>query len=529
MKSPLLASLSLATAPIAALLVAACSSDGAVTTAPPSGAPGGAASSAAPPAEGRDASAGAPSIVGRWISETVETRQDAQHHPLYLRRDFTTTSTRSEARLDFYADADGAAPTVSVVVAGPYTLGAPWSAVAGSFQGTFTFDDARITPRAQGLVDALNAAAPGTCGSLPFRVNVEQSVNDTGGCAALGIDLRQRNTEYDIVKLDGDELSYGARPDDGGGLDTPGRRPTALQVPLVRVADRPDPRASIAALGLPGTAYYPESLGASADGALYIGSVSGAGIVKFAPGATQPAPFAAKTALKSVAGVVADDARGELLVCENDLASLGVSAPVLHVFDLATEAEKGRYPFPAPGFCNDVALGDGGARYVTDSFGAIYTLAGGAASLVLFSKDPSLAPATAGGFGADGIAWDPSGAVYVGTFTDGRLLRVPVKGDGSAGAAESVAVTPALSKPDAIRRLADGTLLVVEGAGRLTKVTVQGATARGAVLRDGLDAPTSAVVSGGVTWVTEGQIDGFLSPDHPKPRLPFLVRRASTP
>jgi len=43
-----------------------------------------------------------------------------------------------------------------------------------------------------------------------------------------------RDTEYDIVKVEGDKLYYGARPSDGSGLDKPEKRPTALQVPLIR-------------------------------------------------------------------------------------------------------------------------------------------------------------------------------------------------------------------------------------------------------------------------------------------------------
>jgi len=204
---------------------AACSSDSGSSTAP------------APTTPIPDASPAAPSIVGHWISEGVETRTDAQEKTTYLRRDFRNEAARSAARFDFYADAAGAAPTLSLTLGGPYTIGGPWSAVPGSFEGTFVFDDAKITPHVQSLVDTLNAAPAGTCGAQPFALDVEESVTGTGGCAALGVDLRNHNTEYDLVKVDGDRLYYGARPDDGGGLDTPERRPKALQAPVVRAAD----------------------------------------------------------------------------------------------------------------------------------------------------------------------------------------------------------------------------------------------------------------------------------------------------
>jgi hypothetical protein len=66
---------------------------------------------------------------------------------------------------------------------------------------------------------------------------VEQDVTATHGCLPLGLDLVHRGTEYDLVKVEGDQLYYGARPADGSGLDTPEKRPTALQVPLVRAEE----------------------------------------------------------------------------------------------------------------------------------------------------------------------------------------------------------------------------------------------------------------------------------------------------
>jgi hypothetical protein len=67
---------------------------------------------------------------------------------------------------------------------------------------------------------------------------VEQDVTATHGCLPLGLDLLHRGTEYDLVKVEGDKLYYGARPADGSGLDTPERRPAALQVPLVRAEEK---------------------------------------------------------------------------------------------------------------------------------------------------------------------------------------------------------------------------------------------------------------------------------------------------
>lgn len=175
----------------------------------------------------------APDITGHWVSEGIETRSGANNSKLYLLRDFQTAETHSAARFDFFADAAGAQPTVSVWLDGPYTLGKAWDAVEGAYTGEFTFSTLKVTPRSAGMVDYLNSSAAGTCGSKPFTLGVEQDVSDTG-CLTLGLDLKNKATEYDIVKREGDKLYYGARPTDGSGLDTPEKRPTALQVPLVR-------------------------------------------------------------------------------------------------------------------------------------------------------------------------------------------------------------------------------------------------------------------------------------------------------
>lgn len=174
----------------------------------------------------------APDITGHWVSPGVETRSGANDSKLYLKRDFQTEDTHSAARFDFFANEAGTQPTVSVWLDGPYTLGAPSPAVPDAYSGEFTFKTLKITARAPGMVDYLNSSAAGTCGTRPFTLDIEQDVSSTG-CLTLGIDLKNKPTEYDIVKREGDQLFYGARPTDGSGLDSPDKRPTALQVPLV--------------------------------------------------------------------------------------------------------------------------------------------------------------------------------------------------------------------------------------------------------------------------------------------------------
>jgi hypothetical protein len=175
-----------------------------------------------------------PSIRGHWVSLAVEERPGANGSTSYLRRDFTSDDQRSTARLMLYSDPEGTQPTLTIHLEGPYTIGEPSTAVPGAYEGDFHFDTAKLTTHNAFFLNLLNSANAGTCGLAPWELDVEQDVTATRGCLPLGLDLVNRDTEYDIIKVEGEKLYYGARPADGSGLDTPEKRPTALQVPLVR-------------------------------------------------------------------------------------------------------------------------------------------------------------------------------------------------------------------------------------------------------------------------------------------------------
>jgi sugar lactone lactonase YvrE len=221
--------------------------------------------------------------------------------------------------------------------------------------------------------------------------------------------------------------------------------------------------------------------------------------------------------------VLVDDAAGELLVCASDLGFVG--RPRVVAFDLKTGAEVARYEFPAAGACSDLARDGAGALYVTDiAAGVIYRAAPGARSLAPWSAPAELAPTAPGQFTANGIAVvGPS--LFVVSFATGRLVRIGIGPNGAPGAPVEIAVTPRLELPDGLRRLDDGGLLVAEGVGRLTRLTVLGGQASGEVLAAGLDAPSSVAVAGRQAWVSEGQVRRFFGTDPTPPNLPFRVRR----
>jgi sugar lactone lactonase YvrE len=287
-------------------------------------------------------------------------------------------------------------------------------------------------------------------------------------------------------------------------------------------------------IALPGEAAYPESITATADGALYVSNFAGGGVIRIEPGASSGevwiAPGAFET--RSTFGVLADEASGTLWVCSNDLSALGIQGPsdvkgaALKGFDLKTGAGKISASFPvSPAICNDIAIGPDGAAYVTNTLGPqILRLKPGAQTLEVWKSDPQLAPEGQES-GLDGIAFGLDGNLYVDTFTKAKLFRIEVK-DGQAGALTPLTPSRPLVLTDGLRPLGDGAFLLAEGGGRLDRMTVSGNTANVEVLRDGIaGGVTSAAKVGATAFITVGQLAFITEPARKgnKPELPFRV------
>lgn len=274
-------------------------------------------------------------------------------------------------------------------------------------------------------------------------------------------------------------------------------------------------------LTLPGDAYHPESLFADADDTLYVGSLVTGQVIAFADGETEgTVVVGASSGVTGVAGVTIRE--GELWLCSIDTS-----------FQRATEVKsfaldgtpRTTHALGDGRFCNDLAFDDAGALYITDSFsGTVLRLDPDAAAPEPWVEDPVLAPAAPGGFGLDGLAV-VGGAVYVNTFDTGHLYRIAITTDGAAGPVEPITVTPPLTAPDGMRALDDRTLLIAEGTGRLTRVTIDGTTATATPLATDLDQPTGVALARGSAWVTEGQLARLFAMPPSPPNLPFTIRR----
>jgi len=243
------------------------------------------------------------------------------------------------------------------------------------------------------------------------------------------------------------------------------------------------------------TGVAPENLTSSRDGTVYFGSTAKGTIYRAPPGAAQAEPWilASATGLTNVLGVLADDKTNTLWVCQNATGGRG-GAPVvgqtaLRSFDLKSGAARGMYPFPPnSGICNDIAVSSNGTAFVSESFrGRIHRLRPGATELEVWTSARELNV-------IDGLAVLADGSVYANDFASGKLVRIPMKADGSAGATVPIETSMPFTRPDGLRSVGPRTLLQAEGQGRVTELTIDGNRAEVRVLQDSL--------AGGATGVT---------------------------
>lgn len=241
----------------------------------------------------------------------------------------------------------------------------------------------------------------------------------------------------------------------------------------------------------------PESLTSSRDGTVYFGSTAKGTIYRAAPGASRAEPWilAANAGLTRVLGVLADERSNTLWVCQNATGGQG-GAPVvgqtaLRSFDLTSGAPKGTYPFPPnAGICNDIAVAANGAVYASESFrGRVHRLKPGASALEVWASDTAMNV-------IDGLTFLGDGSLYVNVFTTGKLFRIPMNADGTAGALVPIETSLPLTRPDGLRTAGPRTLIQAEQGGRVAELTVDGDRATVRVLRDGLSRAAAVTVVG---------------------------------
>ena len=263
----------------------------------------------------------------------------------------------------------------------------------------------------------------------------------------------------------------------------------------------------------------PESIAASPDGALFLGS-AGPAIWRAAKGESEAKKFVDVSADGAVTflGVLADGPGNTLWACQAGPvvpAATPEGRPsrptTLRSFDLKTGAPKIRWPLPGDAnTCNDFSVGPDHALYVTDTAAArIYKVAPGASQGELFLENKQLLA------GIDGIAF-LDGILYVNNVASNQIYRILVDAAGKPGNPVQIWTDQPIKGPDGMRA-ANGKLFIAENRnGRASMLTITGDIAHVTVVKDGLTTPTAIDPAGDILWVGDRANDNATSIPMPR-------------
>jgi hypothetical protein len=112
----------------------------------------------------------------------------------------------------------------------------------------------------------------------------------------------------------------------------------------------------------------------------------------------------------------------------------------------------------------------------------------------------------------DGLAFLADGAVYANNFTTGKLYRVPVNADGSAGPVVPIETSIPFVRPDGLRTAGLRTLIQAEGQGRVTELTINGNRADVRIVQDSLPAATGVTIVGDNALVLVSRVKAVVVP-----------------
>ena len=174
-----------------------------------------------------------------WISIATELRPQEDRtgtgkvQPFHVSREFTfLQGDRFQGVITSYADPYGKVPLVRFVFRGHLEWQGTHPIAPGAQKVDYVLDEGfLVTPLAPPFADALNQVP--VDGLARWEVGVTQDI--LGKAFPLfNVAAGQIVKDYDLVLLKDGMLFMGAKHVDGTPFDRPERRPTNLQVPLVR-------------------------------------------------------------------------------------------------------------------------------------------------------------------------------------------------------------------------------------------------------------------------------------------------------
>lgn len=172
---------------------------------------------------GEDLRPSSKDLEGLWKSECVSPGPGQG-----IRLSFDIGRNNWTLDYDVYGDTACANANLRIHIEGPYELGKASEALAGAREARFGFGTRTLTAQHQGAATFVEQ----TCGISGLEPGSARDF--AGGCAALGVyPISECMWDYDIVRLEGDVLSFGMRPTDNN-MCTPDKRPTQSGIPLRR-------------------------------------------------------------------------------------------------------------------------------------------------------------------------------------------------------------------------------------------------------------------------------------------------------
>ena len=240
---------------------------------------------------------------------------------------------------------------------------------------------------------------------------------------------------------------------------------------------------------------------------LIVGSLGHGNVLRIAPGKTTAEEWIkpGTAGLNNVLGVYADEKAKLLWVCSNNLDGKG-EATALKSFGLKSGAPKATFPLPGAGpLCNDIAVHPDGAVYITDTRQAsVLRWKPGATALEIVAQDPKLA-------GADGLAFAWRTTLYVNSVTANKLLRLDLRPeDLKVTEIVEMKLSQPIDRPDGMRTIREGELLLAENSGKMSIVTFEGADLQTVVLKtlkEGLESTPGVTATRGMAWIVEGKLN----------------------